>query len=182
MNIEKCDELGIKIVRRTSAGGSIYTDKDQLIFGLITPHALGSDVEDTFKKVCGGIINALAELDIPSKFKEPNDITINEKKISGSAQVKKKYAYIIHSTVILALDDDIVDQLLKNAKPGYTSSIQHEMGFKPDIDLVKTAIKTAFHKTFGVSFKNGQFSRSEKILIDDLIKNKYSSKAWNFKR
>ncbi len=182
VDIEKCKKYGIEIVRRSSGGGSIYTDKNQLILGLITNHRLGPDVEATFKIICQCLTNALDNIGIKAEFKSPNDIMINGKKISGSAQVKKKNAYIYHSTIILDTNEDIISQVLKNHKPGYITSIQQECRYIPDITILKSSIIKSFQDKFLNKFQPGGFSSFEKQLIQTLIKNKYSKEAWNFKR
>lgn len=182
VEIEKCNELGIKIVRRGSGGGSIYTDENQLIFGLITKSRIGSDVEDSFEIICNCLTDALNKINIHAKFKPPNDILINGKKISGSAQVKKRKAYIHHSTIILASDENIINQVLINHKTGYTTSIKHEFGWIPDITILKKSIISAFQDKFNVELKMGEFSKLEKSLIQDLLANKYTTNSWNFKR
>jgi lipoate-protein ligase A len=182
VNIDECKELGINIVRRTSAGGSIYTDRNQLIYSLITRKPLGENVEVTFELVCNCLIEALLELGIEASYKPPNDILINGKKISGSAQVKKRNVYLIHGTVILALQDTILERVLKNHKPGYTSSIEAECGVIPEIDSLKSAIRNAFSARFNIRYQFGDFTDSEKKIIQYLVENKYSTQKWNFKR
>ena len=182
IDIEACNELGIKVVRRTSGGGSIYTDKNQLILGIISNHSLGTDVEDSFKRTCAVLIKALGKCNIPALYKPPNDILINDKKISGSALVKKKHVYITHSTIILNLNQNIIKKILKQSTPGYISSIQQECGFVPDLKNLKLAILTAFQDEFAIEFQSGEFSTLEQELIQTLIKSKYNNDDWNFKR
>jgi lipoate-protein ligase A len=177
-----CENLGVKIVRRTSGGGSIYTDKDQLIFSLISKHSLGADVEDSFRNTCTGIVNALAKLGITANYKPPNDVQINGKKISGSAQIKKKNVYLTHSTIILDLDTKVLHQVLKQARADYTSSIRAECGDIPDIQKLKQAIMGAYAYLFDVEFQPGPFTAEESDIIQELIENKYSTDKWNFKR
>lgn len=181
VNIDYCERHGISIVRRTSAGGTIYTDSHQLIYSIITRQALGNDVKDSFKRVCNCLVSALGMHEIRATYKPPNDVLINGKKVSGSAQVKKKNVYLIHGTIILALDQDVIDRVLKQPKVGYTSSIKKECGSVPEIDHLKRSIKYAFQDEFDVKFHHGRFSETEEKLIQDLIKNKYSTKSWNFK-
>ncbi|MHA1989087.1 MAG: lipoate--protein ligase family protein [Promethearchaeota archaeon] len=182
VNIDECKKLGIKIVRRTSAGGSIYTDRNQLIYSLITRKPLGKNIEVTFELVCNCLIEALFELGIDATYKPPNDILINGKKVSGSAQVKKRNVYLIHGTMILALENNTLERVLKNHKPGYTSSIQAECGFMPEIDSLKIAIRNAFSAKFNIRYQVGDFTDSEKKIIQELVENKYSTQKWNFKR
>lgn len=182
IDIEACKDLGIKVVRRTSGGGSIYTDKNQLILGIISNHSLGTDVEDSFKRICAVLIKALGNCRVPARYKPPNDILINDKKISGSALVKKKHVYITHSTIILDLDQNIINKVLRQSKPGYVSSIQQECGFVPNLKNLKLAILSAFQDEFGVEFQPGEFSALEQELIQKLIKSKYGNNDWNLKR
>jgi lipoate-protein ligase A len=182
IDLQACEKLGITIVRRTSGGGSIYTDSDQLIFSVITNRLLGDDVGHSFKVVCAVLIKALKMCGIQAAFKPPNDVLVNDKKVSGAAQVKKKNAYLIHATIILDLDNKIIERVLKNAKLGYTSSIRKECGFTPEISDLKRALQNAFQEQLGIKFENGKFSELEKKCIQELIENKYSTDAWNFKR
>jgi lipoate-protein ligase A len=182
IDLQACEDLGITVVRRTSGGGSIYTDPDQLIFSLITNQPLGDDVEHSFRVVCLALIEALKMCEIPATFKPPNDVLVNDKKVSGAAQVKKRNAYLTHATIILDLDNKIIERVLKNAKLGYTSSIQKECGFTPEVGELKLALQNAFQEQLGIKFENGKFSEIEKKCIQELIENKYSSDAWNFKR
>jgi lipoate-protein ligase A len=182
IDIASCNELGIEIVRRSSGGGSIYTDRNQLIYSYISKKALGKNVGESFKLVSNCLIDALSEFGINASFKPPNDVLINGKKISGAAQVKKRKSYLIHSTVILTIDQNIIDRVLKNAKHGYVSSIEGECGFKPDIKELKTAIINATQEQFGITFQSEQFTELEKKLIHELVENKYGTDAWTFKR
>jgi lipoate-protein ligase A len=182
VDIKYCKNNNIKIVRRTSAGGTIYTDKDQLIFSMISRKSLARNIEEIFKKVCNGIIKALEVFGINADFKSPNDIIINGKKISGSAQVKKKNTYLIHGTLILALDRNIMEGVLKNFTPEYISSIALECGFQPDLQALKSEISKAFKEIFNIELQEGKLSETENGIIQDLLKNKYTTPAWNFKR
>lgn len=182
VDVHECELLGIQIVRRTSGGGSIYTDKNQLIFSSVTTRPLGHDVEESFTQTCGCIIDALDECGVRATYKPPNDVLVNGKKISGSAQVKKKRAYITHSTIILSMDHEIVKKVLKGVKHGYTSSILEQCNKVISIDALKAAIKNAFMNRFGIEFKAEEFSMQEQDLIDKLMKNKYGTHEWNFKR
>jgi lipoate-protein ligase A len=182
VNLEYCKNNDIKIVRRTSAGGTIYTDRDQLIFSLISRKPLGKNIEETFKNVCNGVIAALKGVGIDAEFKTPNDIIINGKKVSGSAQVKKKNTYLIHGTLILALDKGILRSVLKNSTAEYISSIETECGFQPELKALKTEISKAFQIIFGLDFHHGILTNQENEIIQELLKNKYSNPDWNFKR
>jgi lipoate-protein ligase A len=182
VDIELCKKLGIVIVRRTSAGGSIYTDKDQLIFSLISKKPLGKNVDEIFRNVGDIIIGTLNDFNIIATFKPPNDVQINGKKISGSAQVKKKNIYLIHSTLIFSIDQTLLERVLKNHIPDNVSSIKRETGKIIDISALKEALRDKIAEKFNIQFKPGTFTETERRLIEQLINDKYSTNQWNFKR
>ncbi len=182
VNIELCEKLGIKIVRRTSAGGSIYTDKNQLIFGIIASQPFGKTIEENFRIICEILITTLSNFGIRAQYKPPNDVVINGRKISGSAQVKKKNVYLLHGTVILNIDQTKLEKLLRNHKPGYISSIFSECGFQPDFNDLKLELKKAIEERLNVEIKKDFFTSYEEQMINELIAKKYSVNAWNFKR
>jgi lipoate-protein ligase A len=182
VNLEECEALGVMVVRRSSGGGSIYTDKNQLIFSLVSKTPLGTNVDETFSSVCGCLINALEDCGITATYKPPNDVLVNDKKISGSALSKKKNATIIHSTLILKLDLNRVQRVLPSAKPSYISSIENECGFVPKLGAIKAALKNAMSNMFGMEFQSTEFTKLEGELIGELVENKYGTHAWNFKR
>jgi lipoate-protein ligase A len=128
------------------------------------------------------LVDALDKMGVKAEFKPPNDIIINHKKISGSAQARKMNVYIYHSTIILDINEDIITQALRNHKPGYITSIHHECGISFDINDLKNSITRSFQDKFGIKLQSGEFSDFEKNLIQNLIKRKYSKKSWNFKQ
>ena len=170
------------MVRRTSGGGTIFTDKGQLIYGLVTGKNLGKDIEGSFKEMCTVIIDALSSFGIESGYKPPNDIILNGKKISGNALIMRDKAVLMHGTLIRELDSQLMSQVLKDRKPGHVSSIKAECGFAPAMDDLKDAIRMSFEKRVGVELVSGQLTDFEHTEIERLIKERYGCDEWNYKR
>jgi len=182
VDIEHCREKGVVVVRRTSGGGSIFTDKDVLIYGLITGKHLGASVEDSFRIVCKAMISALEGLGIRPEFKPPNDILLNGKKISGNAQTIKNKVVLIHGTIILDMDMDLMRYVLKEKKTDNVSSILLETGKSIPLDELKEGFVNAIAKTLGDEPRYGELTEYENLLIEELIRNKYGKDEWNLKR
>jgi len=182
VDLQACSEKGVVVVRRTSGGGTIFTDRSQLIYGLITGKRLGRNVEDSFEVVCQAMINALDRLGVEAIYKPPNDITINGKKVSGSAQSLKDNVMLLHGTMILDLDVEFMGSVLKDRKPGYVSSIKQETGIEIEIEELKKEMTSSLMKTLNSEFEQGEFSQYENQLIEELIRSKYGRDEWNLKR
>jgi lipoate---protein ligase len=180
--VDRCKEKGVIIVRRTSGGGTIFTDKGQLIYGLITKKRIGSGIADTFKMICEAIVKTLAEFDVKAEYKPPNDIVLNGKKISGNAQSLKDKAFLIHGTIILDIDTELMDYVLKNKKPGYVSSIKRECGCDLDLGELKSKLSESFKYVLDEETIKGEFTGIERNSIDRLISERYAKDDWNFKR
>ncbi len=182
VDLEMCKELGVKVVRRTSGGGTIYTDEGQLIYGLATKSLLADGIEATFEAVCGIIIDALDGFGIKADYKPPNDVLINGHKVSGNAQTHKTGAILQHGTVILRTDPETIEKVLKVERSGYVSSIEQETGDAPGVEELKASLVKEFEDRFGVRIEKGEFTVGEMERIQKLVEEKYSTDAWNFKR
>ena len=115
VDVGECIKNNVKIVRRTTGGGTIYTDKECLIYSLIFDKknvGLQSS-QEIFENVCNSIVNTLKKLDIHTTYKPPNDILLNGKKISGSAQIIKERIVLIHGTVLVDTDLELMKKVLK---------------------------------------------------------------------
>jgi lipoate-protein ligase A len=184
IHIKNCEKYNVKIIRRTTGGGTIFTDKHCLIYSLVFINEstkLYSPLE-TFKIVCHSIINALSNLDIKTVYKPPNDILLNGKKISGSAQIQKDNITLIHGTLLLDSNLELMKKVLKNSTNSYVSTLCKEIGYVPSLKIIKNDMKKSFESYFNIKFKKDQLSAYENTLIKRLLKKRYLNKSWNFKR
>ena len=75
INLDQCIKNNVNIVRRTSGGGTIFTDKDCLIFGLVFDSKdIGlKSSQDIFENICNLIVKSLKRFNISAEYKPPND-------------------------------------------------------------------------------------------------------------
>lgn len=91
------DAHGIRVVRRMSGGGTIYTDLGGWQFTFIEPDR-GEDIQ--FQRYLAPVIGALGELGVQAAFNGRNDLTIGGKKISGSAQYRLGGRVVHHGSLL----------------------------------------------------------------------------------
>jgi len=184
VNLEKCKKYDVKIIRRTSGGGSIFTDKNCLIYSLIF-NVLDTKLkssQDIFKNICGCITKSFKKFGMNSEYKYPNDILLNNKKISGSAQIKKENITLIHGSILWDTDLAIMKEVLKNNNKKKVTTIKNEMAFTPSIFDIKHELISGFEMYFNVDFKKSSFSNYERNTINKLLKDRYKKDEWNFLR
>lgn len=91
------DEHGIKVVRRNSGGGAVYTDHGCLQFSFITDKKSHKDIFTSHVKY---IVDAVNELGLKAEFTGRNDILHEGKKFSGNAEFIHKDKMVIHGTIL----------------------------------------------------------------------------------
>lgn len=88
----------LHLVRRVSGGGAVYHDAGNVNFSFIQPHHRGSlkDIRRTIEPVR----LALVSLGAAAEFNAKNDILVDGKKVSGSAQFSNTRRMIVHGTLL----------------------------------------------------------------------------------
>lgn len=205
-----CENNGIHIIRRATGGSAIYTDENHLIYGFVAREEdLPEETDDIYRKVCSAIVDGLGSLGLKAEFKPINDVLVNGKKISGSAQMRRWGIVLQHGTLILANDPDMMFGSLKTKdSPSGITSLEEELAAAhgigrdgaspakdrdaagppmnyanmPPLDEVKAALVKGFGSVFNVKFERWGLSRHEKSTIDELIHDKYGNSEWNFRK
>ena len=185
INRDFCDEHGIQIVRRATGGSAVYTDKNHLIYGLMTDESpMPLDKEETYRKVCSALVGGLAHMGIAATFKPVNDVLVNGRKISGSAQMRRWGVVLQHGTLILANDTKKMFGALNvdRGKAKHITSLEEVLGRKPPVSDVKSALVKGFEEVFGARFEPGELTDFEIDKIEELIAEKYGNDQWNFRK
>jgi len=192
-----CKKNGISITRRETAGGTVIHHME-LTYSFTLPLNSGIvpvSVEDSFRAIISPIIDSLRKLSINAEFRPVNDIVIDNRKISGSAQVRKKGVLQQHGTIILDMDNEIITSALipdehKLKKRGFSSthesitSIRSETGSEINerfIDDLIVGIIKDFACSFNIDFSISGLTDAE-CAVMETYSGKFSSDEWNFKK
>ncbi len=185
VNVEYCRERGIDIIRRMSGGGTIYTDSNCLEYSVIVNQGypeIPMDLEGSFKVICTGIITALKKLGIDSYYKPVNDVLVLGRKISGSAQ-RRKRVLLQHGTLLLESDLEAMSKAIKvegnsvaKLKEKLTT-IRWEAKQPITINDVSEALKIGFEEILNMKLVKGKLTSWEAIKVRELI-DKYRSSSW----
>lgn len=100
------DARGIRIVRRLSGGGTIYTDLGGWQFTFIQ-HRSAEQI--AFHEYIAPVIDALRELGVEAAFNGRNDLVIAGRKFSGNAQYRLGNSIVHHGSLLF---DTNIEQMV----------------------------------------------------------------------
>jgi len=197
--IENCRKYGVDIVRRVSGGGTVYHDSEgEITYSVVADkESLGTqDVAVIYRKICSGLIEALRILGLNADFSSGSErqcpnIVVNGRKISGSAQAHSGNVVLQHGTMLIDVDLNKMFTLLRVpwaksvadvvcVAQNKITSLRHELGIKPKIEDVYSALIRGFKKALGIEISEGTLTDYEIDLAKKLRSEKYSSDRWNF--
>jgi lipoate-protein ligase A len=195
---EFCRENGIDVVRRMTGGGAVFHD-DEITYSFLCPlstwyemtEGKGRNVRETFEIICNCIVLSLKNLSLNAKFAGINDVEVDGKKISGSAQTRKKGSLLQHGTLIYDINENLMFKALRIGKEKISdkgikstearvTSIKRELG---DIgkDKVIDALIRGFSSGLGVDFKRGELTSDEREKQKEM-RAIFVSREWNYQR
>ena len=191
VDTKKCADLGIDIVRRRTGGGAVYHDREgEITYSIICPEAMvDNDINAAYRQVCGWIVNALKMVGIGAKFRPINDITVDGKKISGSAQTRRSGIFTQHGTILYSVDPKVMFAVLKVDKEKAASKGTDDpsdlvtsvsKGSKASKNDLLAALVYAFAD--GKDWYLGTLSQDELARAGAIADERYGSDAWTRSR
>lgn len=197
VNLNYCRRRNVDVVRRNTGGGAVFHDYDgELTYSLIVnqdERRIPNDILESYRVICGGIVEGLDRLGIKAEFKPINDIVVKGRKISGNAQTRRRRVVLQHGTVLLKVDvrsmfgalkvsgEKISDKVIKSVEERVTS-ISRELERDVSFDELFEALRYGFEKALGVEFLEAKLDDDELKLAADLREGKYKTEWWNFSR
>ena len=189
INKAACKYDGVGVVRRPSAGNTVYHSPKDLTYSVICPkYMLGEDLSSTtnldinrtaYKTICSWIIDALESLGIQSEFYGKNDIVQPKtlKKLVGNAQrIKSEKVILQHGAIFNYANPDewsLYIDVPKSQLEGITSL--EKLGVENTQDVYE-ALLAAFTKNDKVhDFYFDDLTKEELELAKNLAKTTYKS-------
>ncbi|WP_230742042.1 lipoate--protein ligase family protein [Methanooceanicella nereidis] len=185
-----CERLGIEYVRRRTGGGAVYHDSEgEITYSVICPEEYFSkDIGMSYRQICSYIVSALSDIGIGSEFRPINDVIVNGKKISGSAQTRRNGVITQHGTILYKADRDTMFSVLKPS--GLKLSDKPVKSFKDGITSVSEICDVTGQELYYALLHRfteekehyfGRLNEEEIQRVNELI-SKYVSRSWNFSR
>jgi lipoate-protein ligase A len=198
--LDDCRNLGVDVVRRITGGGTVYHDaEDEITYSVVVRKSDldASDITSVYAKIYDGLTGAVkilglrADFNVGDKRHCPN-ITINGRKISGSAQCHKGGVVLQHGTFLVDIDLRKMFTFLRvpwaktcvevaGVARRKITSISEALGREVSIAEVNEALINGFQKALNIKLVDGELTNHERELAEKLFKEKYATDSWNFK-
>ena len=194
INVDYLDFMNIDYTRRITGGGAVYHDMN----GEIT-YSVVADIDDiswnileSYRIICQGIVYAIEEFGLKAQYKPINDVLVNGKKISGSAQARKKRSLLQHGTLMYNTDLDILAKTIRVPKEKMlahgiksirerVTTLALELGYNPGYRRVINALINGFKKALDIELERQKLTPMEIRYAKRLV-GKYRSREWIYKR
>jgi lipoate-protein ligase A len=114
IDLRKCKELGIGVIRRQTGGGAVLLAPGQVFYQLLLSKSkVPFKVEDAYRKLSQPVIRAYRRLGVEVEYKPINDLVVKEsqRKISGqgSADIGKLFVFV--GNILIRFDPDLMAEL-----------------------------------------------------------------------
>ncbi len=209
VDIARLEERGWDVVRRPTGGRAIL-HTDEITYSIVAPAdepRVAGSILESYNRLSIALLQAVKALGLPVEIKEDTglshetsnpvcfevpsayEITVNRKKLIGSAQARRKEGVLQHGSLPLtgnlariteALtfpDDstrvDAAARLLSRA-----TTVESVLGHKVIWNDAAQAFVWSFEAKLGLSFEVGELSASEQSRADELVHEKYNHPDW----
>jgi lipoate-protein ligase A len=209
VDMARLHERGWEVVRRLTGGRAIL-HTDEITYSVIAPTdepRLAGTVLESYNRLAQALLLAVQELNLPVEMKEgttqngPNlnpvcfevtssyEITVNGKKLIGSAQARKKEGVLQHGSLPLTGDLTRICQALvfesESAREeaskrllARAATVESVLGEEVPWETAAEAFIHAFESQLGLNLEQGELSESESRRTDELVKEKYDHPSW----
>lgn len=187
LNHNFAKEKNLKVVRRNTGGGTVYHDLGNLNYSFIRNCEKGQEID--FSQFADPIIRTLAQYGVKAECNHRNDLVIDGKKFSGTAQTVKNGRMLHHGTLLFNSDLDLIRNALKvkddiiqsggvKSVSSHITNISDHLKTPLDIgkfrkDLLTCVIKDRNPSPF-------QLSEEDILKINKIRTEKYLTWEWNY--
>ena len=209
VDVKRLKERGWEVVRRATGGRAIL-HTDELTYSVIAPNdepGVAGTVLESYNRLAQALLLAVKKLELSVEMKQgkrdgnttPNpvcfevpstyEITVDGKKLIGSAQARKKEGVLQHGSLPLTGDLSRICQALvfenESAREDASKrllaravTVESALGRSISWEQAAQAFIHAFEAQLGLSLKRGELSESESRRAEELIQEKYDHPSW----
>ncbi|MHB8994631.1 MAG: lipoate--protein ligase family protein [Armatimonadota bacterium] len=213
ISLEEIERRGFGLVRRPSGGRAIL-HKDELTYSVTVPDtevADGKSVMGSYRSISRGIESGLSLLGVGAHLAERKDeermkakglptvcfakaakcdMTVQGRKIVGSAQTRRRGIIMQHGSVPIHIDPeehlavmpgDGVDEASKAKLMEAACGVADALGHPISYDELAAALAQGFAQRLGLELEPGELTEWELAKARELKETKYTTDDWNRK-
>jgi len=177
-NLDFCRQNGIDVVRRPSGGGAILHE-DEITYSFtsrISNHPAFKDLLSSYYIIVEGLMEGLKKIGVNAEVRggkssgperyipcfalsSRHDLVVKSKKIIGSAQRRKKNAFMQHGSIPISYNPQLITGVFRNPQDFFdkATSITEILERRPEDAVIKEALRKGMEEVFGVKFRQVNF-------------------------
>lgn len=207
---ERLDALGWDWVRRPTGGRAIL-HTDELTYSVIAPLSdprVSGGVLESYQRLSSALLSSLRNLNLPAEslpnkslgsnsenqpvcFEVPSnyEITVQGKKLIGSAQARRKNALLQHGTFplggdlsriieVLVFSDEDVRRTAASRLLNHATTAEMILGMRISWQQAVEAFIIGFQSELNLDLQPGSLSEQEIQRASELLRKKYTHPVW----
>lgn len=208
VDLSRLSRLGWDLVRRPTGGRSIL-HTDELTYAVIGPHdepRLAGSVLESYRRLAEALLLSLQQLSLPAQadpeaaagdtrgpvcFEVPSnyEITVNGKKLIGSAQARRKEGVLQHGTLplkgdlgrilqALVFEDEASRLQAEQRLKQRAATVEEILGYPPTWEQAANAFTSGFSQALNLELVELELYPAEEERARQLVASKYAHPAW----
>lgn len=203
---EACRFSGVDVVRRPTGGRAIL-HTDELTYSIVAPDTeprVAGTIVESYRRLSEGLLNGLRLMGVPTQqadradghdrdqgpvcFQVPSnyEIVFDNKKLVGSAQMRKAGIVLQHGTLPLHGDiARITKYLSSHPKPDRVrdraTTVESALGRVIDFETAAQSMAIGLSQVLNLDLVPGELTDQERHWTDELRQNKYASEGWTYR-
>lgn len=188
---EAIRQRGWDVVRRPTGGRAVFHDRE-VTYAVAAPIELWGSLKASYFAIHRVLAEGLRLLGLSASLVERDgntslaagpcfasaaggEVTVNGRKVIGSAQYREGGAFIQHGSILLDGGQDVLETVTRTGRPTTSTTLSHELGRAVPFDEVAAAITEAARREWGPP-------RTPSIEIESQALEHYRSDAWTWRR
>lgn len=191
---------GIDLVRRSTGGLAVLHDRERTyaVVGALRHEPFSGGVLETYRSISTALVDAMRTLGAPAHasssrpagtplsqgpscfaLTSSHEITVEGRKLIGSAQLRRGHAFLQHGSIPLVANREALAEALGGpSDDGAFTDLVTALGRDVREQEVDRAITDAFSKHFDVELRHVELSDRERLRATQIRCWKHLSVAW----
>lgn len=110
VNLQYCREHDVRVIRRKSGGGCVYSDMGNIMISYVSRRG---DVSEVFDRYLSALAACLRSLGLNAEKSGRNDILVEGRKVSGNAFHQLPDRSIVHGTLLYDTDFEALEEAIR---------------------------------------------------------------------
>ncbi|XMB86464.1 lipoate--protein ligase [Mycoplasmatota bacterium WC44] len=185
IDMEFVEKNNFEVFRRLSGGGTIFHDKNTVYYSFITKNK--NNVKDNFIHYNNIIVDFLNNVGVQASLSGRNDVLVDGKKISGSAEYYYKDVLVHHGSLLFDTDIPFLAKALTPNKKKFISKAVNSVKARVDNITNYTELNVEEFKAEIVKYVTNRFNGHKKgvaivenMQTQKMIEELYGTFEWNY--